>query len=98
MPDLTNILPSQLMQSVLGKLFEILTMGDGSVAPISEDNFLSWCSPGIPITPEDLEYLRHGLTGVLKDTSVPKDDKGNPVPLTDAEKSKLRASDTAQLY
>jgi hypothetical protein len=98
MPDLSNILPAQLMQSILGKLYQIITQGDGSVASISQDNFLSWCSPGIPITPEDLEYLKLGLTGVVKDTSLEKDANGNPIPLSEDEKSRLRASNTAQLY
>lgn len=98
MADLKNMLPKDLMQSILGKLYQIITQGDGSVAPVSEDNFLSWCSPGIPITSKDLEFLSLGLTGVLKTTSLPKDDQGNPIPLTDAEKASLRASSTAQLY
>jgi hypothetical protein len=98
MPDLKNMMPDTLMHSILGKLYQIITQGDGTVAPISEDNFLSWASPGIPITAKDLEFLNLGLTGVLKPQSLPKDDKGEPIPLSDAEKAALRASSTAQLY
>ena len=98
MPDLKKILPSQLMQSVLGKLYQTLTQGDGEVAPVSEDNFLSWCSPGIPITSGELEFLTKGITGVVKEGSLKKDDKGNTIPLTETEKKQLRASHTAQLY
>lgn len=65
--DLKNILPSQLMQSILGKLYSVLTQGDDSV-PASKDNFLSWCTPGIPINEEDLNFVSQGLTGVLKPT------------------------------
>lgn len=97
MADLKNILPSQLMQGILGKLYEVLTQGDTDV-PASKDNFFSWCSPGIPITPEDLRFLTQGLTGVLKDDAQKKDASGNPIPLSDAEKATLRASDTGQLY
>lgn len=98
MPDLANILPADLMQSILGKLYQIITQGDGSVAPVSTDNFLSWCSPGIPMPPEQLTYLSQGLTGIVKNPNPEKDDKGNPIPLTDAQRQQLRASDTAGLY
>jgi hypothetical protein len=98
MPDLSNILPSQLMQSVLGKLYQIITQGDGTVAPASTDNFLSWCTPGIPITPADLQFLTKGLTGVVTEADLKKDADGKPIPLTDAERAQLRASDTAKLY
>lgn len=98
MSDLSKILPSQLMQSVLGKLNQIITQGDGTVTPPSKDNFLSWCSPGIPITPQDLQFLTKGLTGVVTEAALKKDEDGKPIPLTDAERAQLRATDTAQLY
>lgn len=90
--DLKNILPSQLMQSVLGKLYSVLTQGDDTV-PASKDNFLSWCTPGIPIDVEDLNFVSQGLTGVLKPTgdSAPKE-------LTPEEKESLKATDTGKLY
>ena len=97
MADLTKILPGQLMQGVLGKLYEILTQGDSDV-PASKDNFFSWCSPGIPIRPEDLEYLSLGLTGVLTESTQQKDADGKPIPLSDDEKARLRAEKTGQLY
>jgi hypothetical protein len=97
MADLKNILPDQLMQGVLGKLYEVLTQGDKDV-PSSQDNFLSWCSPGIPIRPEDLEYLSKGLSGVLTEKTQQKDADGKPIPLTEEEKKKLRAESTGQLY
>lgn len=97
MADLKKILPAELMQGILGKLYEILTQGDKDV-PASKDNFFSWCSPGIPITEDDLQYLTKGLTGVVPETSLQKDANGNPIPLTDAEKAVLRATDTGKLY
>ncbi len=56
MPD---VLPSQLMNSVMGKLYDILTNGDETV-PQSEDNFFSWATPGIPVEPEDFNFLTQG--------------------------------------
>ncbi|MCQ2123184.1 MAG: hypothetical protein MJZ25_03285 [Fibrobacter sp.] len=51
-----------LMQSVLGKLYGILTTGD-EVAPPSEDNFFAWTTPGYPIVPEDYEFAALGVSG-----------------------------------
>ncbi|WP_291941460.1 hypothetical protein [Chitinophaga sp.] len=84
------------MQGILGKLYEILTQGDATV-PSSSDNFFSWCSPGIPITPDELRFLTQGLTGVMTDNSK-KDEDGKPIPLSDDDKARLRASDTGKLY
>lgn len=94
MADLSNILPDQLMQGILGKLYEVLTGGDGDVPP-SKDNFFSWCSPGIPIRPEDLRFLTMGLSGVY---TPEKDSEGKVVELTEQEKEKIRATSTGWLY
>ena len=51
-----------LMQSILGKLYGILTTGD-DVAPKSKDNFFAWTTPGYPVEPEDFEFASLGLTG-----------------------------------
>lgn len=95
---MADVLPEELMQTVLGKLYAVLTGGDESVAPASQDNFFSWCSPGIPITEDSLRFLSTGLSGVFNENSLAKGEDGKPIPLTDAEKDKLRASDTGQLY
>lgn len=94
MADLSNILPDQLMHSVLGKLYEILTGGDATV-PASKDNFFSWCSPGIPIRAEDLRFLSKGVSGVY---TPQKDSEGNIIELTEEEKNVIRATDTGWLY
>lgn len=57
--------PSVMVNSIMGKLYNILTNGDDTV-PKSEDNFFSWATPGIPIEPTDFEFLSQGLTGVVK--------------------------------
>ncbi len=57
--------PSVLANTIMGKLYNVLTNGDDT-APKSDDNFFSWCTPGIPVEPSDLEYLTQGLTGVVK--------------------------------
>ena len=56
-----------LMQSILGKLYGILTTGD-DVAPKSEDNFFAWTTPGYPVEPKDFEFASLCLTGETIDT------------------------------
>lgn len=55
-----------LMQSLLGKLYQILTGGDDVAAPAS-DNFIAWCTPGIPFEAADLEFASKGLAGATGD-------------------------------
>jgi len=58
-----------MVNSIMGKLYNILTNGDDTV-PKSEDNFFSWATPGIPIEPTDFEFLSQGLTGVVKKSKL----------------------------
>src|SRR6186997_1605003 len=60
-----EVQPSALANSVMSKLYDVLTNGDETV-PKSDDNFFSWCTPGIPVEPEDFDFLKQGLTGVVK--------------------------------
>jgi hypothetical protein len=105
MPD---VLPSELMNSVMAKLYDVLTNGDEEV-PQSEDNFFSWATPGIPVEASDFEFLSQGLTGVVKqadiEAMVPVAAGGGdgaaaapPPEITPAMLEQLRAQDTAQLY
>jgi hypothetical protein len=61
--------PSVLANTIMAKLYNVLTNGDDTVPP-SADNFFSWCTPGIPVEPADLEYLTQGLTGIVKKSAV----------------------------
>jgi hypothetical protein len=61
---MADVTPDVLTNAVLGKLLDVLTNGDATV-PKSTDNFFSWCTPGIPVTPEDFRFLSQGLTGVV---------------------------------
>lgn len=105
---MAEVLPSQLMNSVMGKLYDVLTNGDDTV-PQSEDNFFSWATPGIPVEPTEFDFLTQGLTGVVKKEAVaelagPPPAAGGEgaaatgVELTPALLEQLRATDTAQLY
>lgn len=60
-----EVLPEDLMNSVLGKLMDLITSGD-DVVPKSKDNFLSWLTPGVPYHPDDLTFLNEGFTGIYK--------------------------------
>jgi hypothetical protein len=102
--------PRALGNAILSKLYELLTTGDETVPP-SEDNFFSWSSPGIPVSPHDFEFLSQGLTGVVKkkaiqELSATPPPAGGATPTTDPppsqlsseEMEKLRAQDTGGLY
>lgn len=97
--------PSAMANAIVAKLYDILTNGDDTV-PKSEDNFLSWCTPGIPLPEEDLAFLTQGLTGVVKkaaldemrSTTADGTQDGSQPELTPALLDQLRAQDTNQLY
>lgn len=59
-----NVKPEDLMNSILGKLYDTLTTGDDKIAP-SKDNYLSWVTPGIPYDPKDFDFLNEGFVGTL---------------------------------
>ncbi len=96
---MADVLPSQLVTSIMAKLYDVLTNGDDTV-PKSEDNFFSWATPGIPVDEADFEFLTQGLTGVVKRKAV--DDAAAPagggMELTPARLDQLRAEDSARLY
>jgi hypothetical protein len=102
MPD---VLPSQLANSIMSKLYDVLTNGDADV-PASDDNFFSWCTPGIPVEASDFEFLTQGLTGTVKkgaadtvrEAAGGTGEAAQPVTLSEAELERLRAQDTARLY
>lgn len=61
--------PSVLANTLMSKLYNVLTNGDDTV-PKSEDNFFSWCTPGTPVDVSDFEFLTQGLTGIVKKSAV----------------------------
>lgn len=61
--------PSVLSNSIMGKLYDVLTNGDDTV-PKSADNFFSWETPGVPVVPEDFTFLTQGFTGVVTPDAV----------------------------
>ena len=100
--------PSVMLNSIMGKLYNILTNGDDTV-PKSEDNFFSWATPGIPIMPGDFEFLSQGLTGIVKKAALQELTTGTsgapgaapgaaPAEITPAMLEGLRAQDAAKLY
>jgi hypothetical protein len=108
---MSDVLPSALVNSVMAKLYDVLTNGDETV-PKSEDNFFTWCTPGIPVEIEDFDFLSQGLTGVVKKKAIDEivapgggaapapmeGSTGSQIELTPALLDQLRAEDTAQLY
>lgn len=90
-----EILPSQLVTSLMARLYDVLTNGDDTV-PASEDSFFSWATPGVPMSPEDFEFASRGLTGVVRRPPTPEG--ATPEPLTAADLEALRAQDAAGLY
>ena len=61
---MADVTPSALANSVMGKLYDVLTNGDATV-PKSENSFFSWETPGVPVTPDDFKFLTQGFTGVV---------------------------------
>jgi hypothetical protein len=89
--------PSVMANSIMGKLYDILTNGDDTV-PKSEDNFFSWATPGIPIEASDFEFLSQGLTGVVKKAKLDEIRGPETAEVTPQMLESLRAQDTAGLY
>jgi hypothetical protein len=108
---MADVLPDQLVNSVMAKLYDVLTNGDETV-PKSEDNFFTWYTPGIPVEVEDFDFLSQGLTGVVKKKAISEmvttgggaapapteGSTGSQVELTPALLDHLRGEDTARLY
>lgn len=99
---MADVMPSQLANAVLSKFYDVLISGDESVPP-SEDNFFSWCTPGIPVEANDFDFLTQGFTGVVRKEQAdivtgPIAEGTTPEPLPPAELERLRAQDTARLY
>lgn len=61
MPTAANVVPPDLMNSMMAKIYDVITNGDGTTVPKSEDNFFAWCTPGVPFDPEDFDFLTQGL-------------------------------------
>jgi hypothetical protein len=94
--------PNVMLNSIMGKLYNILTNGDGTV-PRSEDNFFSWAAPGIPVEATDFEFLSQGLTGVVKRAKLEEargagTEGAEAAEVTPAMLEGLRAQDTQGLY
>ena len=52
----------QLLSALLNKIDGILNGTDEHV-PKSPDHYISWCMPGIPFQPEDLQFAVKGMNG-----------------------------------
>lgn len=94
--------PDILLNSIMGKVYNVLTNGDDTV-PKSEDNFFSWATPGIPLQPEDVRFMKQGLTGVVRKAALDEmrstqpDGSSAQPELTPAQLESLKGSDAAQL-
>lgn len=99
MPTAANVVPQDLMNNVMGKIFDLITNGDGTTVPKSENNFFAWCTPGVPFDPEDFDFLTQGLTGVFKPRMVKNADgtESNEA-LTDEQREAELAKDTTKMY
>ncbi len=99
MPTAANVLPQDLMNNMMGKIFDIITNGDGTTVPKSEDNFFAWCAPGVPFEVEDFDFLAQGLTGVYKPRMVTNPDGSTSTEvLTEAQRDAELAKDTTKMY
>ncbi len=99
MPTAANVLPADLMNSIVGKIFDVIANGDGKTVPKSADNFFAWCTPGVPFDAEDFDFLSQGLTGIYKSTIVKNaDGTESTVTLTDEQREGELAKETTRMY
>jgi hypothetical protein len=61
-----NVEPEVLVNCMLGKIYDKLLNGDGKVVPKSEDHYLAFMSPGIPLLEDDFLYAVEGFGGVSR--------------------------------
>lgn len=66
-----NVEPQVLMNSILGKISDVLLNGDGTVIPKSDDHYLAFMSPGIPMMADSFDYALEGFGGVARRSANP---------------------------
>lgn len=98
-----KVLPEKLMNSVLGKLYDILANGDGDVVAPSDDNYLAWLSVGMPYPAKEMDFLSEGLTGVYrKKRKISRNEDGTTTneqeELSQDELNQLLAQDSTRKY
>ncbi|MCA6079118.1 hypothetical protein [Fulvivirga sedimenti] len=97
-----EVLPEELMNSVLGKLYDVLTNGDGDVVPQSKDNYLAWLSVGMPFPKDELDFLSEGLTGVVRkpqrQVAVAGEEQPPEPEISDEERRELLGQDVNRKY
>ena len=59
-----DLTPEVLMNSVLGKINDVLLNGDGEVIPKSDDHYFAFMNPGIPMLGDSFDYAIEGFGGV----------------------------------
>lgn len=67
-----NVEPEVLMNSVLGKITDVLLNGDGEVVPRSDDHYFAFMSPGIPMLEDSFNYAIEGFGGVERRNADPE--------------------------
>lgn len=61
-----SVEPEVLVNAVLGKITDVLINGDGKVIPKSDDHFVAFMSPGIPMLNDDFNYALEGMGGTFR--------------------------------
>jgi hypothetical protein len=67
-----NIEPEVLMNSILGKINDVLLNGDGKVIPKSKDHYFAFMNPGIPMLEDSFNYAIEGFGGVERRNADPQ--------------------------
>lgn len=63
---------TDIMTSLQGMIYNKI-VGGGEAGASSEDNFFCWSTPGIPVTPQDFEFVSEGLRGTMRLDKVKAD-------------------------
>jgi hypothetical protein len=65
--------PEVLVNSILGKFSDVLLNGDGKVVSRSDDHYVAFMSPGIPMLAEDFKYAVDGFGAIVRTERNPDD-------------------------
>lgn len=58
-----------IMQSMIGALYKVLTMGEDDT-PRGNQDYFSWATPGIPVNETDYDYMFEGFKGKVTKEAV----------------------------
>jgi len=95
-----NVEPEILMNSILGKITDVLLSGDAQVVAKNDDHKLAFMSPGYVLNDDTFDYASEGFGGVLRRNANPEklNEAVGPQSSTGTEDAAALAADARQKY